>query len=169
MAAIAWFPRANADEVSVGGGKPVISKQDCMALARYHEAPGVEYQPGVDVHGKPVAPADLQGGASYDPPTKIEFNVTINPIQYGQRNALQSQISQTQATLAANPGNVAAQEQLSSLQRQLSAISGKFDNTAAPVGHVVVDLKSGQVTLNGKPVEGPQQRYLDDVCRQAGY
>ncbi|MCP5367453.1 MAG: hypothetical protein H6907_14155 [Hyphomicrobiales bacterium] len=46
-----------------GGTSIVVSKQTCARIVRHHPAPGVEYRPGVDVRGKPVAPADLDGGS----------------------------------------------------------------------------------------------------------
>lgn len=39
-----------------------ISEGDCARLARHYPADDVTYQPGRDVRGKPVAPADLDGG-----------------------------------------------------------------------------------------------------------
>ena len=38
-----------------------IARSDCDLAVRYVPPPGVAYQPGVDVHGHPVAPADLDG------------------------------------------------------------------------------------------------------------
>jgi len=43
---------------------PAIDPAACQALVNYHEPSGVEYQPGVDVDGHYVAPADLAGNAS---------------------------------------------------------------------------------------------------------
>jgi hypothetical protein len=38
-----------------------VSRQDCERIVKYTADPDVTYKPGVDVHGKPVAPADLSG------------------------------------------------------------------------------------------------------------
>jgi hypothetical protein len=38
-----------------------IARSDCELAVRYVAPPGVAYQPGVDVNGHPVAPADLDG------------------------------------------------------------------------------------------------------------
>ncbi|MZR30499.1 hypothetical protein [Sneathiella litorea] len=38
-----------------------VSRQDCERIVKYTVDPDVTYKPGVDVHGKPVAPADLNG------------------------------------------------------------------------------------------------------------
>lgn len=146
-----------------------ITKSDCQALATYHTPKGVEYQPGVDVNGKRVAPADLPGGFTYNLPEKVEFDVRINPLDYGQRNMLEQQIAAVQAKLAQNPSDSASQQQLASLQGQLAAISGKYDNTTMSVGHVVVNTRTGEATLDGKPLANSQEQYLADLCRKAGY
>lgn len=38
-----------------------VSRKDCERIVKYTPDPDVAYKPGVDVHGKPVAPADLNG------------------------------------------------------------------------------------------------------------
>ena len=38
-----------------------IARSDCELAVRYVPPRGVDYQPGVDVNGRPVAPADLNG------------------------------------------------------------------------------------------------------------
>lgn len=43
-----------------------ISRRDCERLVRHEPGPDVAYQPGVDVHGRPVAPADLGGGVQLE-------------------------------------------------------------------------------------------------------
>ena len=133
-------------DVSVSGGPPVISQADCRALATYQPGAGgvkgPDYQPGVDVNGHAVAPADLPGGSTYQLPAKVEFNIAINPISYGTRNA-----NGTQNT----------------------ASTGTYANTAMNVGHVVVDTRTGAVTLDGKPITGDNEQYLTDLCRKAGY
>jgi hypothetical protein len=37
-----------------------MARSDCSLAVEHVAAPGVDYQPGVDVHGAPVAPADVQ-------------------------------------------------------------------------------------------------------------
>jgi len=273
--------QAAAEDSSVAGGAPVVTQKDCRALATYRPAQGVDYQPGVDVNGHYVAPADLPGGSTYTLPAKVEFNVTINPIGFAQRNAAQQQIAQssqgivqnqaglqaaqkkqtqlsqqlaslqatqttlnnqqsgftaqiaaataqitaqtgganptpqqlntrqiqiagattvitgsasyqglqsqiaannqaltsTNAAIAANNAAIAAapgiatalQTQLTGAQGQAAAVSGKYDNTAMSVGHVVVDTKTGAVTMDGKPITNDSEQYLADLCRKAGF
>ncbi len=38
-----------------------IARSDCELAVRYAPPPDVAYKPGVDVNGRPVAPADLDG------------------------------------------------------------------------------------------------------------
>jgi hypothetical protein len=53
LATVAWAAPASAEIA--------ISRKDCARLVNHQPAPDVAYQPGVDVHGRPVAPADLAG------------------------------------------------------------------------------------------------------------
>lgn len=51
----------------------------CQALVQYTPSADVAYQPGVDVQGKPVAPADLPGGSpAMAVPDKINIPLTMN-------------------------------------------------------------------------------------------
>ena len=45
--------------VPAGAATVIITKADCAALVRHVAEPGVAYEPGVDVNGRPVVPADL--------------------------------------------------------------------------------------------------------------
>ncbi len=45
------------------GGYVTLSEADCAHLARHYPAGDVAYQPGRDVRGKPVVPADLGSGS----------------------------------------------------------------------------------------------------------
>ncbi len=54
-----------------------VTRQDCDRLVKYRQAPGVEYQPGVDAHGEPVVPADLGGGYQISPPETIVIPIEI--------------------------------------------------------------------------------------------
>ncbi len=54
-----------------------VTRRDCDRLVKHQPAPGVEYQPGVDVHGRPVAPADLGGGYQIKPPETIVIPIEV--------------------------------------------------------------------------------------------
>jgi hypothetical protein len=60
----------------------VSQKTFCRLLQDYHQPAGVEYEPGVDVHGEYVAQADISGGP---PPLRnfesIEIPVEIDLVQ----------------------------------------------------------------------------------------
>jgi hypothetical protein len=53
-----------------------VSRQDCDRLVKYHQPPGVDYQPGVDAHGETVVPADLNP-SNIRVPDVIEIEVEI--------------------------------------------------------------------------------------------
>ena len=133
-----------ADQVTITGGTVYVTRSDCQQLVRHHPAPDVAYQPGTDVHGKYVAPADLPGSdAGKLVPDSLHFDVTVNPMAYAGRAA------------GTAVGPQAGQ-------------AGKYPNTAAAVAHVDVDLASGETSLNGKPLNGPQEKALLEACRKAG-
>ncbi len=54
-----------------------ISRQDCQRLVNHEPAPDVAYQPGVDVHGRPVVPADLGGGQQIQLPDVIYIPIEV--------------------------------------------------------------------------------------------
>ena len=54
-----------------------VTRQDCDRLVKYQQPPGVEYQPGVDVHGNPVVPADIGGGANIKLPETIVIPIEL--------------------------------------------------------------------------------------------
>jgi hypothetical protein len=69
LAAVAWAEPANAEIA--------ISRKDCQRLVNHEPAPDVTYQPGVDVHGRPVVPADLGGGQQIQLPDVIYIPIEV--------------------------------------------------------------------------------------------
>ena len=65
----AWAAPASAEVA--------ISRRDCEQLVSHEPAPDVTYQPGVDVHGRPVAPADLGGGSQINLPDVIYIPIEV--------------------------------------------------------------------------------------------
>ncbi|PWC34684.1 hypothetical protein [Azospirillum sp. TSO35-2] len=61
-----------------GGQRPVVDLSLCQTLTAHQPAPDVEYRPGVDVHGRPVAPADLPGSAGAAPPIPIDLPLSVD-------------------------------------------------------------------------------------------
>ena|SRR5690349_22127814 len=62
---------------SVASAEVAISRHDCQQLVSHQPAPDVTYQPGVDVHGKPVVPADLAGGSQIELPDVIYIPIEV--------------------------------------------------------------------------------------------
>ncbi|MDR6770126.1 hypothetical protein [Azospirillum sp. BE72] len=58
--------------------RPVIDLSLCQRLTRHVPAANVEYRPGVDVNGRPVAPADLPGTAGAQPPIPIDLPLSVD-------------------------------------------------------------------------------------------
>ena len=66
---VAWAAPASAEIA--------ISRTDCERLVRHEPAPDVASQPGVDVHGRPVVPADLGGGQQIQLPDVIYIPIEV--------------------------------------------------------------------------------------------
>lgn len=69
LASTAWAAPASAEIA--------ISRKDCGRLVNHEPAPDVTYQPGVDVHGRPVVPADLGGGQQIQLPDVIYIPIEV--------------------------------------------------------------------------------------------
>lgn len=55
-----------------------VSEQDCSRLVKHVASADVNYQPGVDVNGNSVAPADLNSGSQIAMPDVISFPLTLD-------------------------------------------------------------------------------------------
>ena len=69
LTALAWPAPASAEIA--------IARRDCQRLVNHEPAPDVTYQPGVDVHGRPVVPADLGGGQQIQLPDVIYIPIEV--------------------------------------------------------------------------------------------
>ena len=68
-------PAFAADKVA---DKVTVDPALCRALTKHVPDADVAYQPGVDVHGKKVAQADLDGGTQMALPDKINIPLTVS-------------------------------------------------------------------------------------------
>ncbi len=59
----------------------VIEEDYCQYLTEYQPTADVEYQPGIDVNGNAVVPADI-GGAQIVAAEVIEFNIAVDVAEY---------------------------------------------------------------------------------------
>jgi len=59
------------------GQTPKVDPKFCQQLVKHTPDADVAYQPGVDVHGNPVTPADAPGSQQMQLPREIKFPVTI--------------------------------------------------------------------------------------------
>jgi hypothetical protein len=73
LAALGPVPPAAAED-----GYLTITKADCARLARHYPAPDVAYQPGRDVRGKAVVPADLEGGTGLVLPEAVVIPIEVD-------------------------------------------------------------------------------------------
>jgi hypothetical protein len=69
--------------VPLSAHEPVldITKADCARLVAYVPAPGVDYQPGVDVRGETVVPADLESNVEIALPDRFLIPIEVDLAQ----------------------------------------------------------------------------------------
>ncbi len=58
-----------------------ITRADCARLVAHLPAPDVAYQPGVDVYGREVVPADLGGAPRIELPETILIDIEIDLLE----------------------------------------------------------------------------------------
>lgn len=60
-----------------------ITKSDCIYLTEHRASADVAYQPGVDVRGRKVVPADLDTSPALKNlvPEVLEFPIALNPLK----------------------------------------------------------------------------------------
>ena len=63
--------------LAADGTVTTVTRQDCSRVTIHRPSADVQYQPGVDVYGRSVAPADLGGGSSITIPDQIDINIGI--------------------------------------------------------------------------------------------
>ena len=89
------------------------SDDECQRAVRIPGQPGAEYQPGVDVNGRAVAPADLQPSLKIEPPRVIEFPVTMDVakrIGFDTRGALEANVTVANVRIEGNRVSINGQE-----------------------------------------------------------
>jgi hypothetical protein len=70
------YSAAAHEEVTVA-----ITRADCARLVEHVPASDVAYQPGVDVHGREVVPADLNGGIRIELPETILIPIEVDLLE----------------------------------------------------------------------------------------
>ena len=72
-----WVAWAAEETHSLGGRTVTVSQADCLKLVKHMPSADAEYKPGVDVRGRAVAPADVEGGYSVVPPKNFTVDITV--------------------------------------------------------------------------------------------
>lgn len=92
-----------AADIVIASNLPVyVTRQDCRSLVAHRPDQDISYRPGVDAHGKYVAPADLPGPNLNILPDRVTFDLKLNPLAYGapQSTAQSGQFANTATAIA---------------------------------------------------------------------
>ena len=125
-----------------------VDDRDCRRLVVHEPAPGVAYEPGVDVHGDPVAPADLHGASEIDLPEVVAI-----PIEVDLYRRLPDGSDSAESGTTPDP------------DQALSADLDPALDGDAQIGTVEIDLHTGRATFNGQPLTSDAQHRLNRRCQ----
>lgn len=113
-----------------------ISERDCRLLTRHLPSADVTYQPGVDVRGKPVAPADLGANEPSGGNGLILPQAVVIPIE------------------------------VDLFDRFGIPAGGVNFEADAFIGEVTVDLTTGEAYFNGQPLQSEAEAELAARCQR---
>jgi hypothetical protein len=136
MSGLVVASNANAATMTVRGA-------ECQRLVQHAVTNDATYTPGVDVRGKAVAGADLDGGASIALPEAIDIQIGVDLADRLGLNAAQN-------TTPATPRDQA--------MRKVMPYEGKV-----PLGTITV--KGQDVFWNGERMLPQDQVLLTEACR----
>jgi hypothetical protein len=144
-----------------------VTPADCRLLERHQPAPDVAYRPGVDVRGRPVAPADLGGAPGFELPPVLEFTLALDPFEYGARRDLAAIDRRIAALAPGDPHLPALRDAREGAARAVGLAAPGLGDSSLAVGRVQLDTRTGAVLLDGRPL-GPREREaMALACRAA--
>ncbi len=145
-----------------------ITRFDCAQLVRYLPDAEVsaDYEPGVDVRGEPVAPADLGGANPIELPEDFSFVLEVAPFDSAERRGLESERRVLAAQLADDPDNAALRARLDALDAEAVRLDRRpAAATTLAVGRVTV-TRDGRAYFNGQPLQDEAAWELAERCRE---
>lgn len=120
---------------------------ECQRLVQHASTNSATYTPGVDVRGKAVAPADLDGGSNIAMPDSIDIQIGVDLAdRLGRRDAKKG-ITSTQPNQGQNTA-----------VRKVTPFEGKV-----PLG--TISVKGQDVFWNGERMLPQDQVLLTEACR----
>ncbi len=142
-------PPATATDTSRSAARPPgllrIDARVCRRLVEHVPDPDVTYQPGVDVRGRPVVPADATSWSQFEAlvPDTVTFHIAVDALDY---------IDEQRPLPPAHAGE----------PRRWFGV----DSAEAILGTVTYDLVRNRFLINGRPLITSQQDALAWACRQ---
>ena len=133
-----------------------VREADCRRLVSHVPDAGVAYEPGVDVRGESVAPADLHGGHDLNLPSRIAI-----PIEVELYRRVDPAPEAESGTTDPDPDP----DGLGAGVRGRTRLDPALDGDAR-IGTVEIDLETGDARFEGRPLTSAAQRRLDRRCQE---
>ncbi|MGJ3261168.1 MAG: hypothetical protein ACFE0S_16335 [Rhodospirillales bacterium] len=137
------LPMHAAAQAEAETPKVRITKKDCQRVVRHQASADVAYQPGVDVRGNAVAPADASGGFTIPIPDVFEFNITKDLTAY-----LDGPEEQLEAEKAAA---IAAERSVAATNAAVESASASVDSAETVYNDAVAEAEAAQAAADANP------------------
>lgn len=125
-----------------------LMRETCLHLVPHTPEPGVSYEPGVDVNGDPVAPAEPGGGSDIALPDRITIPIRLDVLTDRGLG-----VDRTADSDGSEAGGARGET--------VKPLLGE-----AEIGTVEIDVKQGRATFNGRPLRSEAQRRLAERCQK---
>ena len=129
-----------------------ITEKDCRRVVRHQARADVTYKPGVDVRGKPVAPADMAGGFTIPLPDVFEFNVTKDLRAYLDGPAEQLAADKA-AALAAQKATTATDAAVASAKLSAEGAQTAYDTKKTAATNAQTAYEAAQAAADAAPTD----------------
>lgn len=141
-----------------------VDPRTCRLLEQHVPVPGVAYVPGMDVHGRPVAPADLTPPPEF--PRRFRFELAVDPFDYRSSRDL-AEVDRRIAELPkGSPERDRLERRRDRLLREREVRGAGFEDTRLSAGTVEVDTRTGLIVYEGQVLSHADRDALLLACRE---
>lgn len=143
----------------------VITKADCQRLVKYIPEAGVAYEPGKDVYGRKVAPADLGGGYGWiKPPEAITFDMQVNLRNFRGGPAADAQAQTAAVDAATKAANAAAVSGLAASEAETASAA---DPGNADLATAALATRAAATAANNAVAAGEKSAAASEAATSA--
>lgn len=139
----------------------------CAYATAHVPSPGTNYEPGVDVNGNPVAPADLAPSHPIQFPSRFAIPITSNVAKMLRGTAAATATTARTATTAGTTTTGTATTAGAPAAATGTTAGGSAPGFRADAYLGMVTVENGRLSYNGQPLGDDPDEELAALCRNA--